>query len=107
VAVAVSQRLVAHTRPRPDHTPDQLNKYAGQLNNLSVRLGELGRREEGLAAVEEAATVYRRPAEANPAVLPARPGDVVEELVEAARGAGSARRGERHRRQVNIFEPLI
>ena len=67
VAVAVSQRLVADTRPASDGTPDDLNAYAGQLNNLSVRLGELGRREEGLAAVEEAVTVYRRLTEANPA----------------------------------------
>jgi hypothetical protein len=29
------------------------------LNNLSVRLGDLGRREEALAAIEEAVTVRR------------------------------------------------
>jgi len=37
------------------------------LNNLSVRLAEAGRRDEGLAAVEEAVTVYRRLVVANPA----------------------------------------
>jgi hypothetical protein len=29
------------------------------LNSLSIRLGQLGRREEGLAASEEAVQVYR------------------------------------------------
>jgi len=37
------------------------------LNNLSNRLAEAGRREEGLAAIEEAVDVRRRLAEANPA----------------------------------------
>src|SRR5690242_3956339 len=32
---------------------------ATSLNNLSVRLGDLGRREEALAAIEEAVTVRR------------------------------------------------
>ena len=29
------------------------------LNNLSVRLGDLGRREEALAAIQEAVGIYR------------------------------------------------
>ena len=41
------------------------------LNNLSVRLGELGRREEALAAIHEATTLYRRLADQHPdAYLP-------------------------------------
>jgi hypothetical protein len=32
----------------------------GALNNQSNRLAELGRREDALAAVDEAVTVYRR-----------------------------------------------
>ncbi|WJK33043.1 hypothetical protein [Solwaraspora sp. WMMA2065] len=38
-----------------------LPDLAGSLNNWSVDLGEVGRREEGLAAIEEAVTIYRRP----------------------------------------------
>jgi len=34
---------------------------AMSLNNLSVRVAEAGRRDEGLAAIEEAVAVYRRP----------------------------------------------
>jgi hypothetical protein len=67
VAVAISQRLVADLRPAAGGNPEDLNEYAGQLNNLSVRLGQLGRREEGLAASEEAVTICRRLADANPA----------------------------------------
>ena len=40
---------------------------AMSLNNLSGRLGDAGRRDEGLAAIEEAVEVYRRLAAANPA----------------------------------------
>ncbi|KDN80467.1 tetratricopeptide repeat family protein [Kitasatospora cheerisanensis KCTC 2395] len=39
---------------------------AGSLNNLSVRLGDAGRSEEGLAAVREAAGHYRTLVAANP-----------------------------------------
>jgi hypothetical protein len=53
---------------RPDaFLPD----LATSLNNLSVRLGRLGRREDALAAIEEAVTAYRRLAEDRPdAFLP-------------------------------------
>jgi len=41
---------------RPDaFRPD----LAVSLNNLSIRLGELGRREEGLAAIAEAVDIRR------------------------------------------------
>jgi hypothetical protein len=36
------------------------------LNNLSVRYGEVGRRAEGLATIEEAVAIQRRPAAASP-----------------------------------------
>jgi len=38
---------------------------ARSLNNLSIRLADGGRRDEGLAAIEEAVAIYRRPADAN------------------------------------------
>ncbi len=41
------------------------------LNNLGIRLSELGRREEALAATQEAVEIYRQLAQANPqAFLP-------------------------------------
>ena len=40
-------------------------------NNLSTRMSDLGRREDALAAVDEAATLYRQLADARPdAFLP-------------------------------------
>ncbi|MFC8850687.1 tetratricopeptide repeat protein, partial [Micromonospora sp. NPDC057141] len=48
-----------------------LPELAGSLNNLGLRLSELGRREEALPPAEEAAAIYRRLAEAIPgAYLP-------------------------------------
>ncbi|MEU5962727.1 tetratricopeptide repeat protein [Micromonospora parva] len=68
IAVAVSRRLVAITSPSAaESDPRVLNRYAGELNNLSVRLGEMGRRDEGLAASDEATAIYRRLVETNPA----------------------------------------
>ncbi|HSV66747.1 MAG TPA: tetratricopeptide repeat protein [Mycobacteriales bacterium] len=60
-AAALYRRL-AEANPAA-YQPD----LAMSLNNLSIRLGELGRREEGLAAIQEAVEAYRRLAEANPA----------------------------------------
>ena len=54
---------------RPDaFLPD----LATALNNQSERLADLGRREEALAAIEEAATTYRALAQARPAVFAGR-----------------------------------
>ena len=39
------------------------------MNNLSLRLGKLGRREDGLAAIEEAVAIRRRLAARRPAVF--------------------------------------
>ncbi|MFD0890522.1 tetratricopeptide repeat protein, partial [Streptosporangium algeriense] len=58
-------RLTAHLATwHRDH--QDLRGLAVSLNNLSVRLGDLGRREEGLAAGEEATGVYRKLAQAHP-----------------------------------------
>jgi hypothetical protein len=46
-----------------------LPDLAGSLNNLSLRLGGLGRREEGLAAVEESVTIRRELAAVHPTVF--------------------------------------
>ena len=39
---------------------------AGSLNNLAVRLAELGQRQAALAPAQQAAETYRALAEANP-----------------------------------------
>jgi hypothetical protein len=62
-----AQLLEDVRRRRVDHVMAWKLDRPGSLNNLSVRLGEMGRREDGVAAIEEAAALYRRLAEANPA----------------------------------------
>ena len=86
-------------RARPDaFLPD----LATSLNNQSNRLSELGRREEALAAIEEAVTIRRELAAAQPRRVPARPRHVAEQPVQppvraGAAGGGPGRdRGGRH-----------
>src|SRR5262249_22692337 len=63
----LTQRLVNEYRHRATNDPDAfLPELAASLNNLSVRLGELGRQEEGLAAIQEAVTIHRQLAAARP-----------------------------------------
>ncbi|MET8858353.1 tetratricopeptide repeat protein, partial [Streptomyces sp. NPDC004579] len=71
-AAHLAQRLVDHHRALTAARPDAfLPDLATSLNNLSVRLGELGRREDALTAIEEAVTVRRELAAARPdAFLP-------------------------------------
>ena len=71
-AAELTQRLVDEYRRYATPDPDAfLPDLAGSLNNLSNRLGELGQREDALAAIEEAAQVYRELAVARPdAFLP-------------------------------------
>ncbi|MFJ2854910.1 tetratricopeptide repeat protein [Streptomyces sp. NPDC087215] len=71
-AVHLAQTITSHCRALAVANPDAyLPDLAGSLNNLSVRLGDVGRRAEGLAAVEEAVRHYRALAEVNPdAYLP-------------------------------------
>jgi len=70
--IALAREIVESYRTLAARNPDVfLPHLAASLNNLSNRLGEQGRREEGLAAVEEAVGAYRRLAEARPdAFLP-------------------------------------
>ncbi|MGO1025697.1 tetratricopeptide repeat protein [Streptomyces rubiginosohelvolus] len=71
-AVQIAEAITAHYRALAEATPDAyLPHLATALNNLSVRLGEAGRRAEGLTAIEEAVGHYRALAEATPdAYLP-------------------------------------
>ena len=65
-SAVTAYRALAQARPDA-FLPD----LATALNNQSERLADLGRREEALAAIEEAATTYRALAQARPdAFLP-------------------------------------
>jgi tetratricopeptide (TPR) repeat protein len=68
VALEVTrQRQQAVLAALDDQASDEeWSELAGFWNDLSVRLGEVGRREEGLAAIEEAVKVYRRLEESRP-----------------------------------------
>ena len=65
-ATLTSQQVTQYRAGKVDGEPDAASRLAGSLNNLSVRLAGLGRREEALAAIEEAAEVYRELAAARP-----------------------------------------
>ncbi|MFF0186662.1 tetratricopeptide repeat-containing serine protease family protein, partial [Streptomyces sp. NPDC005244] len=71
-AAHLAQRLTDHYLALTATDPDAfLPDFATSLSNLSVRLGELGRHEDALAAIEEALTVRRKLAAARPdAFLP-------------------------------------
>ena len=57
-AVGIGLRLVADRERLAQASPDAyLPDLASSLNNLSVRLGEAGRRAEGLAAIERAVVI--------------------------------------------------
>ena len=62
------------------------------LNNLSNCLTELGRREEALAAIQEAVTIRRQLADARPDVF--RP-DLAMSLLNLSNRLGSLRRERR------------
>ncbi|MGI8806887.1 MAG: tetratricopeptide repeat protein [Acidimicrobiales bacterium] len=68
LAVVLTGQLVERMRPLAAANPAACEPdLAGSLNALSNRLGEVGRRDEGLAASEEAVAMHRRLAAANPA----------------------------------------
>ncbi|MFJ9967672.1 tetratricopeptide repeat protein, partial [Streptomyces avermitilis] len=71
-AAHLAQRLADHYRALTATDSDAfLPDLAMSLNNLSIRLGGLGRREDALTAIEEAVTVRRELAAARPdAFLP-------------------------------------
>ncbi|MFD9240423.1 tetratricopeptide repeat protein [Streptomyces sp. NPDC059556] len=71
-ATHLTHTITSHYRALAEADPDvYLPTLAQSLNNLSVHLGEVGRRAEGLAAVEEALSIRRTLTAANPdAYLP-------------------------------------
>jgi hypothetical protein len=68
LTLTLTSRLADHLRDLAMADPAAYEPdLASALNNLSVRLGEAGQREDGLSASQEAVQVYRRLAAANPA----------------------------------------
>jgi tetratricopeptide (TPR) repeat protein len=72
LAADLTQQRVDGSRQRAQTDPDAfLPDLAMSLNNLSIRLADVGRREDALAASEEAVVIRRTLAEARPdAFLP-------------------------------------
>ena len=66
-ATLTSQQVTQHRAGAVDGQPDALRSdLARSLNNLSNRLADVGRREDALAAIEEAVTIRRELAAARP-----------------------------------------
>ena len=65
-ATLTSQQVTQYRADALGGEPDAASRLAGSLNNLSVRLADLGRREEALAAIQEAVAIYRELAAARP-----------------------------------------
>jgi tetratricopeptide (TPR) repeat protein len=59
LAVELTAQAAAHYRDRAEVDDDFLAPLAGALNALAVRLSGLGRREDALAAGQEAVATYR------------------------------------------------
>ena len=58
-ATLTSQQVTQGRADARSEKPDALDRLAGSLNNLAIRLADLGRREEALAASQEAVTIRR------------------------------------------------
>ena len=65
-ATLTSQQVTQYRADALGGEPDAASRLAGSLNNLSLRLADLGRREDALAAIQEAVTIRRELAAARP-----------------------------------------
>ncbi|WP_438269984.1 tetratricopeptide repeat protein [Pseudofrankia inefficax] len=65
-AASLTEQAVMRLRPDPDIDTGLSSEYLRLLNNLSVRLAALGRREDALSAINEAVDLYRDLAAARP-----------------------------------------
>jgi len=65
-ATLTRQQVTQHRADAIDGQPDTADRLAGSLNDLSAALAGLGRREDALAAIQEAVTVGRELARARP-----------------------------------------
>jgi hypothetical protein len=92
-AAELSHRLAIHFREQAERTGDSLAwlRAAIWFNNLSVRLADLGWREQALAAAEDSVSIYRALADARPdAFLP----DLARALCNLAIGLSALGRRE-------------
>jgi hypothetical protein len=71
-ATLASQQVTQGRADARSGEPDAVDRLAGSLNNLSLRLAGLGQREDALAAIEEAVTIRRELAADRPDAF--RPG---------------------------------
>ena len=69
LSAQLTSRLVDHYRAQAATDPGQLPALATSANNLAVRLGDLGRREDALAVIELVVPVYRTLAQGWPDVF--------------------------------------
>ena len=65
-AALISQQVTHYRAGTIDGQPDAASRLAQSLNDLSVRLADVGWREDALAAIEEAVTIGRELAAARP-----------------------------------------
>jgi tetratricopeptide (TPR) repeat protein len=65
-ALEVNQLLLEHLKRLPRNSEQTLSQLAGFSNNLSLRLRDLGRREEALAQTLEAVRLHRQLARTRP-----------------------------------------
>ena len=87
-ATLISQQVTQYRAEASGGEPGAPNRLARALNNLSLRLGRLGRREEALAAIQEAAGIYLELAEARPDALRPALATSLSNLAKAQAGLG-------------------
>ena len=83
-----SQQVAQHRASVTEQEPNAASRLAGSLNNLSVRLADLGRREDALAAIEEAVTIRRELAAARPDAFGPHLADSLNNLSNRLGGLG-------------------
>jgi hypothetical protein len=66
----LTRQLASAAETTPDLRDEILNHLAARVGTLGVRLSNLGRREEALAASQEAVDLHRRLAAKPPRRLP-------------------------------------
>ena len=59
-ATLTSQQVTQYRASTINGEPDADSSLAGSLNYLAVRLADPGRREDALAAIQEAVTIHRQ-----------------------------------------------
>ena len=89
-ATLTSQQVTQYRADALGGEPDAASRLAGSLNNLSVRLADLGRREDALAAIQEAVDHLPGAGRGPPGRVPPRPGRLAEQPVDPAGRPGAA-----------------